>query len=140
MCSSKQLTKDLNMMLIAAYNAGKGYKKISKHFQLTFSTVQDVMKKWQLKDTVEHKKTSEITAFSAGKKYKTNPHMKLTQEWWCSTNVMCMEESHLDKPETFWKQVLWTEEVKMELLGHNHQVYVGEKNKQLLIKRTPCQL
>lgn len=39
MGSDKQLSGDLKMNLIDAYNAEEGYKKISKHFQLTISTV-----------------------------------------------------------------------------------------------------
>lgn len=45
MCSSKQLIEDLKRNLINAHKAGEGYKKISKLFQLTVSTVQNVIKK-----------------------------------------------------------------------------------------------
>lgn len=31
---------------------------------------------------------------------------------------------HLQKPDAFWKRVLWTDEVKIELFGHYQQRYV----------------
>ena len=47
---------------------------------------------------------------------------------------------HLQKPDVFWKQVLWTDEVKIELFGHNQQRHVWSKKEQHFMKRTPCQL
>lgn len=38
-------------------------------------------------------------------------------------------KQYLDKPETFWNQVKWTDEVKMKLIGNNHQRYVWRKKK-----------
>ena len=37
------------------------------------------------------------------------------------------ETEHLQIPDAFWKQVLWTDEVKIELFGHNQQRYVWRK-------------
>uniref|UniRef100_A0A3Q2CFB6 Tc1-like transposase DDE domain-containing protein n=1 Tax=Cyprinodon variegatus TaxID=28743 RepID=A0A3Q2CFB6_CYPVA len=34
---------------------------------------------------------------------------------------------HLDKPEAFWKSILWTDESKIELFGHNHRRHVWRK-------------
>ncbi|XP_062849643.1 zinc finger protein 638 [Trichomycterus rosablanca] len=34
---------------------------------------------------------------------------------------------HLDKPEAFWKSILWTDESKIELFGHNHRCHVWRK-------------
>lgn len=36
-------------------------------------------------------------------------------------------KEHLNKPDAFWKQVLWTDEVKIELFGRNEQRYVWRK-------------
>ena len=47
---------------------------------------------------------------------------------------------HIDKPGAFWKQVLWTDEVKIELFGRNEQRYFGEERAQNLMKRTSVQL
>lgn len=38
-----------------------------------------------------------------------------------------LEHEHIDKPDTFWKQVLWTDEVKIELFGWNEQRYVWRR-------------
>uniref|UniRef100_A0A3P9KW98 Transposase Tc1-like domain-containing protein n=1 Tax=Oryzias latipes TaxID=8090 RepID=A0A3P9KW98_ORYLA len=31
---------------------------------------------------------------------------------------------HVDKPQSFWENVLWTDETKLELFGKTHQLYV----------------
>lgn len=32
-------------------------------------------------------------------------------------------KAHLDKPASFWNKVLWTDETKIELFGHNNGCY-----------------
>ena len=34
---------------------------------------------------------------------------------------------HLDKPQDFWTNVLWTDETKVEMFGHNVQHHVWQK-------------
>lgn len=34
---------------------------------------------------------------------------------------------HLDKPKAFWKSILWTDESKIELFGHNQNCHVWRK-------------
>lgn len=36
-------------------------------------------------------------------------------------------KENLDKPEAFWNNVLWTDETKIELFGHNQRRYVWRK-------------
>ena len=31
---------------------------------------------------------------------------------------------HIDKSQSFWENVLWTDETKLELFGKSHQLYV----------------
>ena len=31
---------------------------------------------------------------------------------------------HIDKPQSFWENVLWTDKTKLELFGKAHQLYV----------------
>ena len=31
---------------------------------------------------------------------------------------------HIDKPQSFWQNVFWTDETKLELFGKSHQLYV----------------
>ena len=33
--------------------------------------------------------------------------------------------AHGDKDRTFWRNVLWSDETKIELFGHNYHCYVG---------------
>ena len=66
--------------------------------------------------------------------------------WWCTVllcsdtctnntfeesseeNLSCVRrKEHLSKPDAFWKQVLWTSEVQLELFGHNEERYVCRK-------------
>ena len=35
---------------------------------------------------------------------------------------------HKEKENTFWERVLWTDETKIELFGHNHRNYVWRKD------------
>lgn len=55
---------------------------------------------------------------------KTSPHHK--------TQHLNFAKDHLDKLEAFWKQVLWTDEVRIELFGCNEQRYCmfGEQRAQ----------
>ena len=32
-------------------------------------------------------------------------------------------KAHLDKPEAFWKKILWSDETKIELFGQNKRGY-----------------
>lgn len=82
MGSSIELSHDLKMKLIDAYKGGKGYKKISKHFGFSISTIRNVIRKWKATGTVEVKsrsgrprKISEQTANLLGTKARENPHM-----------------------------------------------------------------
>lgn len=36
-------------------------------------------------------------------------------------------QDHMDKPQAFWDNVLWTDESKIELFSYNHQRYVWRK-------------
>lgn len=56
---------------------------------------------------------------SCRRKPYPSPHLKIQRQKYAI--------EHLQKPEDFWKQVLWTNEVKMELFGYNKQRYVWRK-------------
>ncbi len=44
---------------------------------------------------------------------------------------------HIDKPQSFWKNDLWTEETKLDLFGKSHQLYVHRcKNEAYKEKNT----
>ncbi|KAI4898095.1 hypothetical protein NFI96_001758 [Prochilodus magdalenae] len=41
-------------------------------------------------------------------------------------------KAHLDKPASFWNKVLWTDETKIELFGHNNGRYAWRKKNTAL--------
>ena len=44
---------------------------------------------------------------------------------------------HIDKPQSFWENVLWIDESKLELFGKSHQLYVHRhKNEAYQEKNT----
>ncbi|MGH0114963.1 UNVERIFIED_CONTAM: hypothetical protein FKN15_065887 [Acipenser sinensis] len=44
---------------------------------------------------------------------------------------------HIDMPQSFWENVLWTDESKLELFGKSHQFYVHrQKNEPFKEKNT----
>ena len=47
--------------------------------------------------------------------------------------------AHGDKDWTFWRNVLWSDETKIELFGHNDHVMFGGKMGRLASWRTPSQ-
>ena len=171
MGSSKQLPRILNNQIIDAHKAGEGYKNVAKCFQVAVSSDRNVIKKWQLTETVEIKvrsgrwrKLSERIARWIARKANKNPCLTakdLQKDLadpgvvvHCSTMQRHLNKydlhgrvirrkpflrpshkiqrlkfanEHLNKPDAFWKQVLWTDEIKIELFGHNVQRYVWRK-------------
>lgn len=82
MGSSKQLSRKLKLKIVAAHKVGEGYKKIAKHFQMSISSVRNVIKKWQSSGTVEVKarsgrprKISDRTARRIVRKAIQNPRL-----------------------------------------------------------------
>ena len=51
MGASKQLSNDLKTKIVQQYGLGEGYKKLSRRFQLSVSTVRNVIKKWKATGT-----------------------------------------------------------------------------------------
>ena len=47
--------------------------------------------------------------------------------------------AHGDKDRTLWRNVLWSDETKIELFGHNDHRYVWRKKGMLASRRTPSQ-
>lgn len=58
MGASKQLSNDLKAKIVQHYGLGEGYKKLSQRFQLSVSTVRNIVRKWRTTDTVRVKARS----------------------------------------------------------------------------------
>ncbi|KAI3356616.1 hypothetical protein L3Q82_017824 [Scortum barcoo] len=55
MVRSKELSEALRKKIVAAYESGKGFKKISKEFDISHSTIRKIVYKWRtFKTTVHH--------------------------------------------------------------------------------------
>ena len=56
MAKKKELSEDLRSRIVDAHKQGKGYKKISKQFQVPVATVQSIIKKYKDFHTVKNLK------------------------------------------------------------------------------------
>ncbi|KAK3557721.1 hypothetical protein QTP86_000322 [Hemibagrus guttatus] len=54
MAKTKELTEDLRLRIAAAHKSGKGYKTISKCFEVPVATVQSIIKKYKTFRTVKN--------------------------------------------------------------------------------------
>lgn len=92
MGKAKELSKDLREKVIELYKTGKGYITISKQLRMPISNVQTLIKKWNMRDSVETKSRSgrptKILAITARKivwDAKKNPQITSAeiQRWGC---------------------------------------------------------
>lgn len=179
MGASKQLSNDLKTKIVQQYGLGEGYKKLSRRFQLSVSTVRNVIRKWKATGTVLVKARSgrpgKITKRQRRRMVrmvKDNPQITSKElqghlaadgvTVHCSTIQRTLHREqlygrvmrkkpflhtrhkkarlrfaklHLNKPGSFWNKVLWTDETKMELFGHNKRRYAWrQKNTAFLEK------
>src|SRR4029434_1714040 len=44
-------------------------------------------------------------------------------------------KAHLNKPDSFWNKVIWTDETKIELLGHNKRRYAWRQKNTAFQKK-----
>lgn len=58
MGNAKELAKDLQEKVFRFYKTGKGHKKISKQLRLLICSVQTLIPKWKMRDSVETKPRS----------------------------------------------------------------------------------
>lgn len=167
MGASKQLSDDLKTKIIQHYGLGEGYKKLSKRFQLSVSTVRNIVRKWKATGTVLVKprsgrpsKIPERQRRRMVRMVKNNPQTtsKDLQGYLAADGVavhrstiqrnlhkerlygrvmrkkpflhsrhklsrLRYAKEHLDKPISFWNKILWTDETKIELFGHNKRRY-----------------
>ncbi|KAK3542955.1 hypothetical protein QTP70_007926 [Hemibagrus guttatus] len=54
MAKTKELTEDLRLRIVAAHKSGKGYKTISKCFEVPVAKVQSIIKKYKMFRTVKN--------------------------------------------------------------------------------------
>ena len=111
MGKAKELSKDLREKIVELYKTGKGYKKISKELRMPISSVQTLIKKWKMRDSVETKprsgrptKISATTARKIVRDAKKNPQITsadiqdcLGGKKWCGCFKMHNKEALEEK-------------------------------------------
>ncbi|KAK3507235.1 hypothetical protein QTP70_011919 [Hemibagrus guttatus] len=180
MAKTKELTEDLHLRIVAAHKSGKGYKTISKCFEVPVATVQSIIKKYKTFRTVKNlrgrgrkpkltpvlarrivrelKKNPRITAkailmnlgsaggnisrqtvqrtlHTAGFHGRTTRRTPLLQIRYTKARL-AFANAHLDKEEDFWSSVLWSDETKIELFGHNDVAFIWRKKEAFNSKNT----
>ncbi|KAK3563981.1 hypothetical protein QTP86_006237 [Hemibagrus guttatus] len=167
MAKTKELTEDLRLRIVAAHKSGKGYKTISKCFEVPVATVQSIIKKYKTFHTVKNlrgcgrkPKVTPVLARRIVREVKKNPRITtkaiLMNLGSAGGNIsrqtvqrtlhtagfhgrrprrtplqirhtkahLAFANAHLDKEEDFWSSVLWSDETKIGLFGHNDVVFI----------------
>ncbi|KAK3517093.1 hypothetical protein QTP86_004153, partial [Hemibagrus guttatus] len=165
MAKTKELTEDLPLCIVDAHKSGKGYKTISKCFQVPVATVQSIIKKYKtFRGRGRKPKVTPVLARRIVREVKTNPRIttkailmnlgsaggnisRQTVQWTLHTAGfhgrrqrrtpllqirhtkarLAFANSHLDKEEDFWFSVLWSDETKIKLFGHNDVAFIWHK-------------
>ena len=116
------LHKKIVLSLFEAWNVAKGCKVqggwILSQGTVSISTVKRVLYRHNLKGR------------SAKKKPLFQNHHKAR---------LLFATAHGDKDRTFWRKVLWSDETKIELFGHNDHRYVWKKKGEACKPKTPSQ-
>ncbi|KAK3562641.1 hypothetical protein QTP86_003380 [Hemibagrus guttatus] len=181
MAKTKELTEDLRLRIVAAHKSGKGYKTISKCFEVPVATVQSIIKKYKTFRTVKNlrgrgrkPKVTPVLARRIVREVKKNPRIttkailmnlgsaggnisRQTVQWTLHTAGfhgrrprrtlllqirhtkarLAFANAHLDKEEDFWSSVLWSDETKIELFGHNDVAFIWRKKGEAFNPKNP---
>uniref|UniRef100_A0AAZ3R193 Sleeping Beauty transposase HTH domain-containing protein n=1 Tax=Oncorhynchus tshawytscha TaxID=74940 RepID=A0AAZ3R193_ONCTS len=113
MGKSKEISQDLRKKIVDLHKSGSSLGAISKCQKLPRSSVQTIVSKYK------HYGTTQPSYRSARKKPLLQTRHKARLRF---------ATAHGDKDRTFWSNVLWFNETKIELFGHNDHRYVWKKN------------
>ncbi|XP_076066022.1 uncharacterized protein LOC143039638 [Oratosquilla oratoria] len=152
MGKKKELSEDLRLWIVDAHKQGKGYKKISKQFEVPVAMVQSIIKKFKNFGTNKQQGSPDLkksgtnisrstlkrTLHRAGLRgCRPRKTPLLTAKHRAAR--LAFARAHLDKDPSFWKSVLWSDETKMELFGHRDDALFGGRSIKGLIPKTPSQ-
>ena len=171
MVRSKELSETLRKKIVAAYESGKGFKKISKEFDISHSTIQKIVYKWKtfkttatmprsgrpskftpradrkmLKEVIKCPKISsrdlqqalatvnvkvhDSTIRKRRHKFGFHGRCARSKPLLSKKNIKArlkFARENIDKDQVFWNNVLWTDESKVELFGHQNRRHVWRK-------------
>ncbi|KAK3557302.1 hypothetical protein QTP70_026615 [Hemibagrus guttatus] len=136
--------------VIEIYQSGKGYKAISKALGLPRTTVRAIIYKWRKHGTVENlPRSGRPTKITPRVQRQLIQEKETGQKWfaWLSSKTKTAAEQkehkgssqffrkHLDDPQDFWENTLWTDETKIELFGRSVSHYVWRKSNTVFQKK-----
>lgn len=163
MARSKELEKSIKELIMRHHHRGKGYKTISKLFEIPASTIQYVMKRATSRGTVQNlprsgrpKKINHRLERKIQREVNINPRLTttdiknelqahgVTASRFTVSRTLKMAglkscrprktpllkarhikkrlefaKEHVDKGTEYWTRILWSDETKIELFGHN---------------------
>ena len=129
--------------IVQHYGLGEGYKKLSQRFQLSVSTGRNIVRKWKTTCTVlvkdksagtrkilERQRRRMMRGWCHCASFNNSAHFAQGEAVWESDAKEALSahtpqsqlryaKAYLDKPTSFWKKVLSTDETKIKLFGHN---------------------
>ncbi|MBN3314585.1 XRCC4 protein, partial [Atractosteus spatula] len=156
---SKEISEDLRKRVVDAHQAGKGYRMTSKDSRLHQSTVRRIVYKCRKFNTT-------VTLPRSGRPTKITPRARriIFREITKNPRVMSKdlqaslalanvsvhestirqtlnkdskkEATTLQEEHCYWKNVLWTDESKIELFGLNEKHYAMGPGRFAIIDRT----
>lgn len=105
---------------ISATAARKNVRDAKKNPQITSAEIQDSLKKSGVdvsRCTIRrHLKKNGLH----GRVARRKPLLRQ-----CHKNSRLLyAKQHRDKPQNFWNKIIWSDETKIELFGHNHKCYI----------------
>uniref|UniRef100_A0AAZ1XTB4 HTH psq-type domain-containing protein n=1 Tax=Oreochromis aureus TaxID=47969 RepID=A0AAZ1XTB4_OREAU len=114
---------------VAAYQSGKVYKVISKQFKVHHFTVSKIIHKWKpLKTAANLPSSGRLSKFTPRSEHAitlTLFSIRNTEAWLSFTKL------HLNKPNDFCSNVVWTHDTKVETSGHNTAPHLTNSKYQL---------
>ncbi|CDQ78940.1 unnamed protein product [Oncorhynchus mykiss] len=114
MGKSNEISQDLRKTSLDLHKSGSSLGAISKRLKVRRSSVQTIVQKYLYPHNLK------------GHSARKNPLLQNRHK----KARLRFSTAHGDKDCTFWRNVLWSDETKIELFGHNYHRYVWRKKGQ----------
>jgi len=135
------LSRGIRKKIIDKHVKGKGYKTISKQLDVPVTTVAHIVQKFKVHGTVANlpglqgqgTSVSDRTipcCLSQSGLHGRRLRRTLLLKAYHKKARLEFAKMHIDKPQSFWENVLCTDETKMELFGKSHQLYVHRRRNE----------